>query len=260
MKHAFDKKNEVEYPSGTRSIQRAINIIKAVAQQQEKGITLSKISRATDLPMSTVKRILLILSCEGFVTINEASKRYYLGYEFHTMIRQSTPLMVKEKYHHALEAIANETEDAAYLVIRDNLSGLCIDAAKGTHAVSIPYEMGSRTPLGAIASGIAILSTMQEKDVEAILQVNQSFFSEIHLNLDTVRERIEECRNSGFVRCDSYKIAGLMNVGTPVLDDQGFLIGAIVVSSTTRRLPPKRCEKIYRLIHELVFRFSKQVK
>ena len=243
-------RDKTQWPEGTRNVQRTLAIIREVSRLQNKGGSLSKIARAVNIPIPTVKRILSVLVLEGFVTFNSKSKHYSLGYELHKMIRESIPVMLKEKYHNALKEIAEITEDTAYLVIRSDFNGLCIDEAKGSCSLGIPYGVGSLTPLGLIASGIALLAPMDDVKIHEILGKNKGHYVKYKMTREKIWRHIQTIRESGYVRCGSHIIEGLMNVALPISDESGTVVCSMVVSSTDMRLAPKRCSEIVRLIKE----------
>ena len=126
-----DSPKNSKWPSGTRNVRRTVDILRAVAKNQNKGTPLSKIARAVDLPVSTVKRILTALTLDDFVSFSEDSKQYYIGYGLYEVAKESLPLNIRDQYRYLLEKIAKETGDTVYLNIRSGLEQICIDVAEG---------------------------------------------------------------------------------------------------------------------------------
>ena len=158
--------------------------------------------------------------------------------------------MIKEKYHAAIQKIASITEDTTYLVIRKGLDTLCIDVATGSRSIEIPYGVGTLTPLGLIASGIVLLSGLADKEINDIVEKNSAHFDRLNTDPEEVWNGINAVRESGYIRCKSIIVEGLLNVAVPIVDEDGDVICSIVVSSTEPRLHPERCEKIAHLILE----------
>jgi DNA-binding IclR family transcriptional regulator len=67
---------------------------------------------------------------------------------------------------------------------------------------------------------------------------------------EKIWRHIRTLRKSGYLRCESHIIEGLMNVAVPISDETGKVVCSMVVSSTNMRLAPERCEDIVRLIKE----------
>ena len=246
--------NKTDRPDGTRNVYRTLSIIREVIRLQDQNGSLSNIAKSVNIPISTVKRILSVLTMEGFVSFNPESKSYFLGYELYKMIRDSLPMMIKEEYHNALKKIAYITGDTSYLVVRSDLNGLCIDLAKGSHSIEIPYGIGTLTPLGLIASGIALLSPMEDEEILEVFNKNMVHYSNTGITTDKLWSDINTVRESGYIRCKSPLIEGLMNVAVPISDGDGNLVCSIVVSTTDVRMLPERCEEIYHIIIEQVYK------
>ena len=70
------KTNSVENnaPPGTRNVRRTISILRTVAKYQGKNSNLSRIARSVDLPISTTKRILDVLTTENILTFHRGSR------------------------------------------------------------------------------------------------------------------------------------------------------------------------------------------
>jgi DNA-binding IclR family transcriptional regulator len=196
-----------------------------------------------------VKRILSVLTLEGFVSQSEKSKQYYLGYEFYEAAKKSFPVHIQDKYRHILEQIAKQTGDTVYLVIPSGLDQLCIDVAEGSFSIRIPYGVGSRAPLGLLAGGIPILANLPQKKVEEILTKNQQRYIEYDLTIQEIWKHIEKCRKMGYLRYESKLIAGLTGVAVPIINNKE-VVASIIVSSTAQRMPPVRCNQIQQLIRK----------
>ncbi len=244
--------NEKGHPDGTRNVYRTLSIIREVYRLQNNKGTLSNISKSLELPISTVKRILSVLTMEGFVNFSSDTKSYYLGYELYRMIRESMPIMIKEKYHIALQKIADITGDTSYLTIRSDLNSLCIDEAKGGCSIGISYGIGTLTPLGLIASGITLLSQMEDEKIIEVMEKNKIHYEKYQTTPEKIWHDINTVKEFGYIRCESIIIEGLMNVAVPISDKDGGLNCSIVVSSTGARMTSKRCEQIVQIINEQV--------
>lgn len=238
----------LQWPTGTRSVRRTVDILRAVAKNQDKGAPLSKIARMVGLPISTVKRILAALALDDFVSFSEDSKQYSIGYGLYQIATESLPLNIRDKYRFVLEKIARETGDTVYLNIRSGLEQVCIDVAEGAYSIRIAYGVGSRSCLGLLSGGIAILANLPQKEIEEILNKNQHRLAEYGVTIQETRNYIENYRNMGYVRFESKFIAGLVGVAVLIVEENKEAVASIVVGSTAQRMPPERCDQIQKLI------------
>ena len=198
---------ESRWPTGTRNVRRTVAILRAVAKNQDKGAPLSKIARTVGLPVSTVKRILTVLSLEGFVSLSEEAKHYYIGHGLYELAKESLPLHIRDKYRYILEKIAKQTGDTVYLYMRSGLEHICIDVAEGDFSIRIPYGVGSRSHLGLLSGGIAILAGLPQEEIEDILIKNQDRYIESGVTVPEIWKHIKYFRKMGYIRLESKVIA-----------------------------------------------------
>jgi len=236
------------WPTGTRNVRRTVAILRAVAKYQSKGAPLSKIARTVGLPISTVKRILTALTLDDFVSLSDDSKQYYIGYGLYDITKESFPLNFLDQYRDVIDTIARQTGDTVYLNMRSGLEQLCIGVAEGNFSIRISYGVGSRSLLGLLAGGVAILASLPRKEIDYILSKNAPRYIEYGVTAQEIWNHIEEYRKMGYVRYESRVIAGLVGVAVVIGSEPKKTIASIVVSSTAQRMPPERCEQIQKLI------------
>ena len=64
---------------GTQAIDRALDIVRVVAQVQRSGATLSRIARISGLNITTTFRILRSLTENRMLRYDAAEQNYYIG-------------------------------------------------------------------------------------------------------------------------------------------------------------------------------------
>jgi len=235
--------------NGPQSIHRALSVLRTVSKYSEKGARLSEIARKVELHVSTVRRILLVLCMEGFVTFDPVSKLYHLGSEIYSLcsIPQFFPL--RNSYRLALENIAKKTEDTVFLFVRSGNDTLCIDRVDGHTTVRIIYDIGMRRPMGVGASGLAILACLPGGEVESILAANKlRYVQHNNMSVERVRDLVKIARELGFSLNKDNVQKDVTGVGVPIGPDKNNPIGAISVASISERMDQKRCAEISKII------------
>ncbi len=75
-----DKKNNAtkvqQVRRGTQSVQRAMTLLKAVAEHNKQGANLSRLARKVGLHVATARRLLQGLVEEGIITYDPITKLY----------------------------------------------------------------------------------------------------------------------------------------------------------------------------------------
>jgi DNA-binding IclR family transcriptional regulator len=173
----------------------------------------------------------------GLAANDPDARRYYLGFETAVMgwsaTRQSFDL--REVCQHSLVQIALDTGDTALLVVRSGDEGVFIDYKAGPHPVEgMTVTVGARRPLGAGATGVAILAAMPQSEVNRALEVNRRKFSAYHhLNEQLIRRAVRAARATGYAVSEGMLSPKLRGVAVPILMNSRP-IGAIGVTTISK--------------------------
>ncbi len=103
----------------------------------------------------------------------------------------------------------------------------------GTSPLGVVYEVGLHLPAHCTASGLAILSSLDETALDR-LYGNVTAFEQLTpksiSNLPTLRKRLAEARERGYAVDDEATALGMLCVGALVRDDTADTAGAVAVS------------------------------
>lgn len=248
-----NKKNiETDSPrqEGVQSIRRTIDLLRMIAKYNDHGVNLSKITHKVGLHTTTVHRILAVLVEEGLVTFDPGSKLYRLGFEIYALGAAAQQFSLKECFHTALERIAETTQDTTYLVIRSGNNAMCIDRVVGKFPIQVlTFEIGEYRPLGIGAGSMAILASLPDQQIEAIIKANRSRYSNYsNKSIDDVKVSITQSRKLGYGLSDRVVTSETVGVGVTVKDSNGMVIAAMSVAGIVNRMSSDRCEEIVKLI------------
>jgi DNA-binding IclR family transcriptional regulator len=221
-----------------------------VARYNNPGVNLSKITRKVGLPTTTVHRILAVLVEEGLVIFDPGSKLYRLGFEIYTLGAMAQQFSLRERFHAALERIAETTQDTTYLVIRSGNDAMCIDRVIGKFPIQVlTFEVGGSRPLGIGAGSMAILASLPDAQVDAIIKANRSRYPNYaDKAAEDVMTSITQSRKLGYGLSDRVVTSETVGVGVTVKNSEGVVVAAMSVAGIVNRMGPARCEEIVKLI------------
>jgi DNA-binding IclR family transcriptional regulator len=248
---------ETKPQSGVQTIHRAIAILRALSDDDEKGLRLSKIATKVDLHVTTTRRILLVLCAEGFAAYNPATKLYHIGPEMYALTDKPRYAVFRKTYRSAIENIANKTGNTVHLTVRSGNETLCVDRCEGQGAVRIVYELGRRTPLGLGAGGMAILSVLKNEEVDKILAENKKSFAEFNLTIKKVKSLIKLARKLGYAVNDGNTQKGVTAVAIPLFNNQNAPTGAIAVASVSEQMGPMKREEVIEICRAAIAHITK---
>ena len=226
------------YP-GTQAVARAVALLKAF-DDDHPAWGLSDLARATGLNKTTAFRLLSALEREGMVDRAADGERYVLGPEIVVLggraLRGNNLRSVSRP---ELEALAAATGETASLETLSGREMLVIDELVGGHLMSGVPDLGSRWPLHAASTGLAVLAFLPEAEVRALLPAALRA-----ITANTLTNRADLWRELAAVRARGYSVGdetlevGLVAIAAPVYDHDGRPVGALSVAGPKLRITP----------------------
>jgi DNA-binding IclR family transcriptional regulator len=206
---------------GAQAIGRAAEILRVVARIQRSGATLPNVCRATNLSRSTAFRILRSLTEERLLDYDGEAHRYYVGplaYELGLAAQGQSNVIAS--WRDRIDRIALRTGLTTYLVARSDSEVVCLATAQGSAVIrAVSLTVGQRLPLGVGAGSLAILSSLDDVEVEAILAANAHKLA-LHgggrLTPAILRSRVALTREHGYAFSQDTVAAGVVGVGLVV--------------------------------------------
>lgn len=168
-----DANSSAERASDRDSIQvlaRAAAVLRAVAGEPD-GLSLSSISRRTDLARSTIQRIVRSLEDEGFLVGGSRKGRYVIGSGLLELagVQQLDVAAVAQPH---LQQLALEVDETVDLSVLRGRVAVFVGHIAGTHRLSALSSVGTEFPLHSTANGKALLAQLDPREREAILSAN----------------------------------------------------------------------------------------
>lgn len=192
--------------TGIQVIERAAKILR-VLKADNDGQSLGMIASKTDLPRSTVQRIVNSLLYEGFVASSGQDSGLRLGPEIQSLAAASR-VDVSVSLRPALKRLSQETGETVDLAYYANRRMTIIDQIPGRHRLSAVSTPGEDFPLTTTANGKAILSRLSSDDVEAIFVQEDKGGG-----LSEFFESVESVRQTGIAFDEGEHTLGISAVG-----------------------------------------------
>lgn len=217
-----------------RSDHKLLSIIEDLEANHSAGVT--EIAERQGFAKSTVHAHLSTLERRGYV-VNEGSK-YRLGLRFLSI---GTTVQAQRQGYDLIEEkvdmLAVNTGERTQFITEEHGYGVYVYRAVGDHAVETDSEIGKRVPLNTISAGKAILAFTAPERVDEILEtVGLPERTEDTLTDEAeLRAELEQVREDGYATNEQESTKGLSAVGVPILDLNDRAIGAISVSTPSRR-------------------------
>jgi DNA-binding IclR family transcriptional regulator len=171
----FVPKTTPTHPDITRSLHRAVGLLRLLAGHTRIGWRLSDLAKHTELDPATVHRLLTGLCDAGLATRVPGSKHYTLGPLAFELGLAAAPYFDLGRLAHArLAALATELHGTIFLKIRSGVESVCLARHDGAGPVpSLMLDVGGRRPLCLTAGGVAMLLALPPAEQTRIEADNQ---------------------------------------------------------------------------------------
>lgn len=253
-----------ERKDGTQALARALDILSllAMGHSPKWGLKAGEIAAYLGISRPTTYRILSALEERGFAQRNEKNGRYIVGEQIPLLAlareRKLPVLQIVEPYLQDISRIVNDT---VFFSIRNGNDVLTLARVVGDFPIQVlSIDVGDRRPLGAITSGIAMLTTLDDAESTAIVEEDSARLAAFQYNVPDVIDFVRESRARGFTYRQKGLIPGTKAIAVAVGGPHDGILGAITVSGMAKRMTDARINEIIGPVRANCERMSQRLR
>lgn len=215
------------------SLKKVFSIIETVVAWQDRGATYSDIIKESNLPKSSVHRILKDLSDLDYLHFDSMTKRYFGSLRLAALGAEvMANFKFRDHIHPFLLDLHQETKHTANLGILDGSHGVFVDKVESQDfGVKLFSEIGKTFPLHCTSLGKVLLAfspaeTLEKLLAKPLVSVTKTTITdpaELRKELTTVVEQGYAMDNEEITR-------GIMCLAGPVFGFEHELIGAVSIA------------------------------
>lgn len=247
--------------SGVQSIERAFALLRALSRGT-LGVT--DLADRTNLPKSTVSRLLAALETEGAVEQLEVGGGYSIGTGLVTLAGSMSPSMgLRGAVRPFVEELALLTGGSAGFTLREGSTAYWVDNVDDAdELVTMVDQTGMSFPLHTIPSGLAMLSKLEPEELSAYVEgLTSSEGSDVAADdvIDEValRHRIGRVMWNGIVVSKEEIDVGVNAFAAAFRLPDGAWSGAIYLQGPSFRFPDEGDERrVIKLVSEAAMHIS----
>jgi len=234
---------------GTRSITRAIDVAKAVAEHKQIGWRLTDLAARCGLEKSTAYRILSSLVAERIVQKRAIDRRYIPGpLMFELALCTPGYANFVAVVHPVLARIA-ESGGSAHLYLRSGDEVVCIDDVRSKSAQQLTTR-GRRLPIEQSTYGIAMILAMSKSEQQEVLKIAEARRAPGSKNAMAYRKVLAASRTRGFALNSGMAVPGLISVAVAVLDNRQQPFAAIGVVAPSTLMHGNKIEHMVEMLRQ----------
>jgi DNA-binding IclR family transcriptional regulator len=222
--------------STVQSVERAFSVLQCLASGPA-GV--SDVAERTELPKSTVSRLLGTLVELGAVEQSEALGVYSLGELIidlsaaaspgRSLVAIARPLLVD---------LVGQIDEAAGIGVLDGPQVYYLDQVEGDHEVQVRDWTGESVDAHVVSAGLVLLAfAPQDVQDEYLSRPLEAWTESSVTDPGLIRQRLEDVRRAGFAWVFEEMSEGLNSVAAPVTNPAGTVIAAVSAHGPSYRFP-----------------------
>lgn len=215
------------------SVQRALRILKLFLPDNQP-MTLKQIADESDLNKSTALRMTTTLLNEKFLSYNEETRKYQLGYCALALgISKLASIDLIEVSRPILEELANRSNMFIHLAILEDEKVVVISKifpkARMQNTTQLMSQIGGILPMHCTGIGLLFLSQHDDKYCREFLsrQPLDSYTTTTQTEIPQIMERIQNIRDLQYVINNGEHDEGIVSACVPIYDYTNGMVAGI---------------------------------
>jgi IclR family acetate operon transcriptional repressor len=236
-------------PSTTyvQSVDRAVDLLQAVAAGGPGGTTVVSLAQSCGLNRATAWRLLTTLEARGMVARDRTSGKFAIGPAVPVLAAGGGSASLVERAQPILERLSLETGEIACLGL---VEGEAVEyVAEVIPAIVCEQSwLGEHVVLHASSMGKAFLATLDEDRVDSLLGGAQAAYTPATItDPDELTLELRRIRSQGYAVCAGELQPGSWGVAAPVHGDDGATVAVLCLWGPGHRGDEARLAALGRL-------------
>lgn len=216
-----------------QSVSRALAILE-LFDETNRELSIKEISLKLNLNKSTVHSLLSTLKEQGYISQNNETNEYSLGwklYERGYLIVSQMDIRNVARAH--LEKLNNETNQTVHLVTLLGKEAIYIDKITGNSSLVIYSRVGKRVPLHSSGVGKVLAAFLNEAQLNSVMDgyVFEKRTENTLVSHEKFLEEIKAVKKNGYAIDYEENEPGIICIAMPVYDYSGEVIAAVSIST-----------------------------
>ncbi|WP_024821520.1 IclR family transcriptional regulator [Aminobacterium mobile] len=241
-------------------LQKAISILEDLSDRSEPA-GLTEIAKATGLSKTTAYRILSTLQ-DSNVLLKNSRGRYQIGpavVKWSAAYNRRSGLL--EMSRNILEGMRDYSGETIHLFVFENGRAYYLEKLESPSPLVMRSQVGVELPLYSTAGGKAILFALPSNQLDDYLAKNvlERRTPNTITDPDRLKELLKQYKSLGYSEEIQENEEGIRCVAAPVVDGNGYPIGAVSVSAPAYRFDDKKASVVGRKLAQETAKISLRI-
>lgn len=235
-----------------KSLRTAIRALQLFCDDTPE-VSVSQVSRALEIPMSSASRMLAAMRAEGLLEQHPGTKTYkpgLLAFRLGSMYRASGN--IQDVIRPAMLDLVHKLRHSCWLATLNGTSIVILDNVHGGYPIRFVVEPGSQLPAHSTAAGKALLARLSDTTVAELYQG-----SELSLRqssgaggIDALLRELAEIREQKWAGTNQQAVEGIKAVGISFMSPDSRRTLALSVSFPVHGVPAGTDEAVQKALLE----------
>lgn len=221
-----------------RVLERTYAILSAL-ERAGRPLSVQELSDMTQIPKSTVHRLLSSMLKQDFIEQQQEDGRYRLGLRFLELgYSAATSRSIINIANPFMQRISYELQESVCLALMKNGEVLIIHFCESPKNFNVVSRVGSRLPAHCTVQGKIMLAYMKPNEVKQILDRHGMRIytpSTIH-TYEELKPELESIREQGYAIERSEFKKDLFSVAAPIFDATGKVLYSFAIVSMPHKI------------------------
>ncbi len=225
--------------SSTSVVRRLAAVLDAF-RARDVFLGVNEIARRTQLPKSTVSRLVKEMQEAGF--LERRAEKVGLGLQmFEWGERASRGRSVRDVALPFMADLREATRQTIHLAVLDGTEVVYVEILRREDAPRLPSKVGGRLPAHATGVGKALLAASSHEVIEQAIAAGLVAVGPRTIrNADLLRQQLRRAAVNGIAYEHEESAAGVICVASAVLDAEGVPVAALSASGWTGKVDIRR--------------------
>jgi DNA-binding IclR family transcriptional regulator len=222
-------------------LEKSIVILNTLGESTGRDFSLAEISRLTEMPKTTTRRILNTLVNYNYLEYDENSQKYRLGLQVLKLgVSMLNDFRLKDYIQEYSVMLRDLTNCTVFVGILNGFEVIYVE--KVPASITMTADIGYRVPAHCTAMGQVLLSQLDEATLDRLLSEN-TLVKKTDFTLTDVgmfKDRVRRVREQGYAIDEREHRNEIRCIAAPIKDHTGKAVAAISISNVVTLFDEKR--------------------
>lgn len=222
------------------------------------SMTLSEIQLSTGLPTSTAQRLVTNMVAQGF--LDRVGDQIRVGTKMAFWAATAVKgLDIQAIVSPVLKEMRDRTGETACFFRVEQEYRVCVAVAETRHALRRDMYVGKIIPLHAGSAGRVLLAWNPELAERVLAGPLEHLTEGTVTDAEDLRALIARAKADGYAISAGERQDSASGLSAPVFDPAGDVLGALMISGPTIRMPREQCEEWIDLLVEYAEKITRTI-